>query len=372
MSQSIAGVVRVVFTRLVKPVVFRMNPETVHDAFVYVGRVLGATPVGRACVRGLCAFAHPALTQTVCGVEFPNPVGLSAGFDKNARLTNVLPDVGFGFMEVGSVTGEPCAGNPKPRLWRLPKSQGIVVHYGLMNDGAERIAARLAGKSFRIPLGVSVAKTNSVATVDTDAGIADYEKAFRLLEGVADYVTVNISCPNAFGGEPFVDPERLEKLLTRLDAVPCTKPVFVKIPVDISYDDVDALLAVVRRHRVHGVVVANLTKRRDRAAIRQEELTPAMRGGISGKPTFDPSNALIAQVYRTAGDALVVVGSGGVFTAEDAYTKIRCGASLVQLITGMIFQGPQTIGEINRGLVNLLARDGFARIHEAVGVDARR
>ena len=252
-------------------------------------------------------------------------------------------------------------------MWRLPKSQGLVVYYGLKNDGCEAIAKRLRGKKFEIPIGISVAKTNNQATIETEAGIADYEKAFLAIRDIADYITVNISCPNTFGGEPFTSPERLESLLSRLDKIETVKPIFVKMPADISTMELDTLIEVMTRHRVHGVIVSNLTKKRDRQEIDQDEIRNIDRGGISGKPTYCASNCLISHLFKTTGRRFVIVGVGGVFTAEDAYEKIRCGASLVQLITGMIFQGPQLIGEINRGLAKLLERDGLKNISEAVG-----
>lgn len=366
-KRVLIGLQRISYRHLVKPALFRLDPERVHDAFTLLGRLIGATALGRACTAWLYRYNHPALKQTVLGIPFPNPIGLSAGFDKNALLTNIIPSVGFGFEEVGSITGEPCKGNKKPRLWRLPKSQGLVVNYGLKNDGCEVIARRREGKRCTMPVGISIAKTNSPETVETSAGIADYEKAFRTLHTFADYITINISCPNAYGGEPFATPERLESLLARLDTIPTEKPVFVKLPVDITTSELDALVSVMSRHRVHGVVIANLTKKRDRSEVNQEEIKNVGRGGISGKPTFEASNALIAHLFRTTGKRFIIIGSGGVFSAKDAYVKILCGASLVQMITGMIFEGPQLIGDINRDLVELLKQDGFTSISEAVG-----
>lgn len=358
---------RVFYRRVVKPALFRFDPEHVHDAFVFLGRVIGATRMGRTCVALFCNYRHPLLEQTILGMHFVNPIGLSAGFDKNAVLINVIPSVGFGFEEIGSVTGEPCLGNAKPRLWRLPKSRGLVVNYGLKNDGCEVIAQRLKGKRFAIPVGVSIAKTNSPGTVGIQEGIADYEKAFRALHEIGDYITVNISCPNAYGGEPFASPERLELLLTRLDTIETSKPVFIKLPVDITIEELDVLATIMARHRVHGVIISNLTKQRDRKEIDQEEVRGITKGGISGKPTFDASNRLIAHLFQTTGRRFVIIGVGGIFTAQDAYEKIRCGASLVQLITGMIFEGPQLIGDLNRGLVELLKQDGLKNISEAIG-----
>ncbi|MDP3985462.1 MAG: quinone-dependent dihydroorotate dehydrogenase [bacterium] len=358
---------RMIYKKVVKPIFFRFDPEGVHDRVLAVGKLIGKYAVSRRTAQFLFAYEHSSLAQNVCGIYFKNPVGLTAGFDKNAELTQVLPAVGFGFAEVGSITGEPCEGNPKPRLWRLPKSQGLVVYYGLKNDGCEAIAARLQKERFAFPVGISIAKTNNDKTVEVDAGVRDYVKAFRAFRDIGDYITINISCPNAFGGEPFTDPERLELLLAAIDAEGDTRPVFLKFPADLSFSEIDALVAVADWHRIKGFIVSNLTKRRDRSGIDQDEVKNLTKGGISGKPVFDPSNELISHLFRTVGSQYVLIGSGGVFTAADAYEKIRRGASLVQLATGMIFEGPQVIGEINRGLVDLLQKDGFTNIREAVG-----
>ncbi|MCI0479102.1 quinone-dependent dihydroorotate dehydrogenase [Candidatus Uhrbacteria bacterium] len=367
------GFFRWSYANLLKPVLFKMDPEYVHDTFVRIGAWLGKAEWSRSLVGALFRYEHPSLVTDVCGIRFANPVGLPAGFDKNARMTGIMPAVGFGFEEIGSVTGEPCAGNPKPRLWRLPESKALVVYYGLMNDGSEAIAGRLKGQRFAIPIGVSVAKTNSPATVETQAGIADYVKAMRTFvdAGVGEFFVVNISCPNAFGGEPYAEPSRLEALLAAVDAVPTPKPVFVKITADTTMDRLDAILEVVARHRIHGLIISNLTKKRDQATIVQTELTAEMKGGIGGKPVQPLADALIRHAYAKAGGRLAIIGVGGVFTAEDAYRKIRAGASLVQLVTGMIFEGPQVVGDINRGIVRLLERDGFACVKDAVGADHR-
>jgi dihydroorotate dehydrogenase len=307
------------------------------------------------------------LEQTVFGIKFNNPIGLSAGFDKNAELTQILPSVGFGFAEVGSITGNKCEGNPKPRLWRLPKSQSLVVYYGLKNDGAEKIAARLKHKKFQVPIGISVAKTNSPTTVDVVAGIKDYAKAYEAFADIGSYTTINISCPNTYGGQPFTDPALLEQLLSAIDKIPSSKPVFVKLSPDLGMDGVDQLLAVIDKHNVQGIVCSNLTKNRNNSKIIETEVPEV--GGFSGKVVEDLANELISHVYRKTQGKYIVIGSGGVFSAEDAYKKIKLGASLIQMITGMVYQGPQIIGEINQGLVKLLARDGYSNVRDAVGVD---
>lgn len=355
------------YRHLLKPLFFRCDPEWVHDQVCAIGERLGRSGIARALMHKMCAFSHPGLEQEILGIRFPNPIGLTEGFDKNAHLTQITPSVGFGYEIVGSVTADPCEGNAKPRLWRLPKSKGLVVYYGLKNDGVGEIRYRLSRETFAAPLGVSIAKTNSRHTVETLAGIEDYKRGFMAMKDLGDFLVINISCPNAYGGEPFSDEKRLDQLLTALDSVHSKKPLFLKIAVDLTTTELDALISVMDRHRVQGMILSNLTKKYDRSGVVQEEIRNGMKGGISGRPTYEASNALIAHAYLEAGDRYIIVGAGGVFTAQDAYEKIRQGASLVQLATGMIFEGPQLIGEINRGLVELMHHDGFESIHEAVG-----
>jgi len=353
------------YTKTLKPIYFCRDPEDVHDAMTRLGQFLGKHTITRKMTSVGFSFSHPVLKQDLLGIHFLNPVGLAAGFDKDARLTDILPSVGFGFVEVGSITGEPCEGNPKPRLWRLKESQALVVYYGLKNEGCEKIAVRLRSKNFGIPIGTSIAKTNSPATVETESGINDYLKAFRQFVDIGHYFTINISCPNAFGGEPFTDPDRLDRLLLAIDAISSKKPVFLKISPDLNEEQTDAILLVCESHRIHGFICSNLTKKKRFAKIYDRKMPG--KGGISGKAVEELSNAQIRFIYRKTGEKYIIIGCGGIFSAADAYTKIKAGASLVQLITGMIFEGPQLVSEINRGLVQLLKKDGFQNIREARG-----
>lgn len=357
------------YKRILKPIFFLFDAENVHDFFVLVGRLLGSNPVSRLATSLLFNYKNPkVLEQKICGVNFKNPVGLAAGFDKNARLGKILPAVGFGFIEFGSITGEPCLGNDRPRIWRLKKSQALAVNYGLANDGAEAIAPRLSQKKFKIPIGISIAKTNSRETVETKVGIADYAKSLSSFVPIGDYLTVNISCPNSFGGEPFTDPTKLDLLLDRLEIFKSQKPVFLKLSPDLSPSQIDAILAVCSRHKIDGFICTNLTKNRSNPALKE---IPPEKGGLSGKAVDNLSDELIGYIYKRTAGKYVLIGCGGIFTAEDAYFKIRQGASLVQLITGMIFEGPQLIGQINQGLAKLLKKDGFANISEAIGANFR-
>ncbi len=360
-------VIGFVYKNALKPLFFRVNPETIHDHMVRVGKLLGRYGISRYFTKALFSYQHPSLEQTLLGIHFKNPIGLAAGFDKNAELTDIMPAVGFGFQEVGSITGEACIGNQKPRLWRLKSSQALVVNYGLKNDGCEAIARRLRPKHFALPIGTNIAKTNCAQTCELDEGIADYVKAFSQFTAIGAYFTINISCPNAFGGQPFTEPARLDALLTQLDEIVTPKPIFLKLSPDISEENLEHILDVAMRHRIHGFICSNLTKNRDTPLIKEHPLPE--QGGISGKVVEPLANKLIADVYRHTKGKYIIIGCGGVFSADDAYRKIKLGASLVQLITGMIFEGPQLISSINQGLVALLKRDGFSTIAEAVGKD---
>jgi dihydroorotate dehydrogenase len=332
---------------------------------VSIGVFLGKFKITRFITKLTFGYSNKMLEQEILGIKFKNPVGLSAGFDKNAQLTQILPSVGFGFEEVGSITGEQCKGNEGTRLWRLKNSKSLLVYYGLKNDGADVISKRLKDKNFRIPIGISIAKTNSPETCETETGIADYLKAYKAFENIGAYFTVNISCPNTFGGQPFTDPEKLEKLLVEIKKLPKSKPIFVKISPDLPNEQIDQIIKVVDKSNIDGFIISNLTKNRDNKNIKDK--LPSDHGGMSGKIVEDLANDLISYVYHKTEGRYLIIGSGGVFTAEDAYKKIKLGASLVQMITGMIFEGPQVISEINRGLVKLLKKDGYKNISEAVG-----
>lgn len=357
------------YKNILKKIFFLFDPERIHDLLTSSGVLLGRFSFTRFITSKFFEYKNPVLTQNILGIEFSNPIGLSAGFDKDASLMNILPKVGFGYEEVGSITLEPYIGNPKPRLFRLKKSKALVVYYGLKNIGVGRIIPKLKMfDSSKFPLGISIAKTNCDRTAETHAGVQDYYDCLdRVIKaGVGDFYEINISCPNTFGGEPFTTPERLELLLSKLRKLHPIKPMFIKMPINLEWKDFNELLQVAVKYKVKGVVIGNLTKVRDPNLIK-DEIPEGIKGGISGRPTWDLSNNLISQTYTNYGNKLTIIGVGGVFSAEDAYEKIKRGSSLVSLITGMIFMGPQLIGEINYGLSELLKKDGYTNISEAIG-----
>ncbi len=354
------------YRHMLKPILFRFDPETVHDWMVANGKALGRFRVTRDVTKILLGYNHSALQQTVDGVEYPNPIGLSAGFDKDGVLMRIIPCVGFGFEEVGSMTAFPSFGNPKPRLWRFPNDKSILVHLGLNNEGVQKIAGRLEAEiPPNVPVGTSIAMTNRKEPYGMEEGIADYVASFVRLAKVGSYFTVNISCPNTYQGEPFTKPETLDRLLSSLDAIETQKPIYLKLSPDLTEHEVDAILDVVPMHRLHGFVCSNLTHDLSRANGAFQ-----LQGGLSGKAQWELSNKQIAHIYKRSNGHYTVIGVGGVFSAEDAYTKIKLGALLVELITGMVYEGPSVVSTINQGLVRLLKKDGFRSVGDAVGSGA--
>ncbi len=368
MRLAIVSILSSLYPRLVKPLLFLFDPEDMHNIFIKLGRIFGKTKPTRWIIRLLLRYDNPKLKQTIAGITFNNPVGLSAGFDKNADLINIIEDVGFGFTQVGTITNEAYEGNPKPRLFRLPRSKGIVVYFGLKNIGAKKILQRVKRQVSSITTSISIGKTNSQTTCTTETGIADYYACLKqvIKSTQSDFYTINISCPNTFGGEPFTIPDTLNALLKKLFTLDIRKPVFLKMPINLPWEEFTLLVDVAISHGITGLIIGNLNKNHRDESI-QDNIPSNVQGGISGKPTWELSNALISNTYKHYNKQIVIIGVGGIFSAEDAYEKIKLGASLVQLITGMIFQGPQLVGEINRGLIQLLQQDGYQSIQEAIG-----
>ena len=337
---------------ILKPILFKFNPETVHNIFLNFGIFLGNHYITRKLTWLIYGYKDKDISRIVDGVRYKTPIILSAGFDYNANLTRILPSLGFGGVEVGSVTARPCRGNPKPTLTRLPKSQGIIVNKGLKNEGVDAIIQRLKNtpreKDFVI--GVSIAKTNDKISADTSEAIADYCYSFKRLneENIGDYYTINISCPNAFCGETFTTPTLLESLLAEIRKIPCNKPVYIKMPISLSFEDTEKLLEVIVRYNISGVIIGNLNK--DYNSIHANERPVSYRGGVSGKPCFHLSNDLIKNVHKKYGDKLTIIGCGGVFTPTDAKHKFELGSMLIHMITGMIYNGPGVVKKICNSL----------------------
>jgi dihydroorotate dehydrogenase len=352
------------YRAIVRPILFRADPERVHDATVRAAALLSRSPVACRVVAGR-ARLDPALAPEVAGLRFATPVGLGAGFDKSARAVPLLSSLGFGHVEIGSVSADASAGNPRPRLFRVPAERAIVVHYGVPNDGAARVAERLARPRPPVPLGVNVVSTNRGAASEVlpdDAVIADYVESVRRCQRLADYLVLNLSCPNTRDGQAFfADRSRLRALLDALGELGVERPLFVKVAPFARARELETFLAAVDAPFVLGLSV---------------NLPPGnpfgLPGAVSGPPARAAAERTVAELYRASGDRFAVIGSGGIASATDAYRMIRLGASLVQVYTALVYEGPGVVGRLGRGLATLLARDGFERVGDAVGIDAGR
>lgn len=353
---------RVIYKNILKPILFKFDPEKMHNLFISIGKLLGSNTITKSLTSLTFNYQNPALEQKILGIRFRNPLGLSAGFDKNADLPEIMEKIGFGFLEVGSITAKQCEGNKGIRLKRLPERKSIWVHLGLNNKGADEISKKLRYRKFNLPVAISIAKTNCKETVDNKEGIMDYIYTLKKFESqkIGDFFVLNISCPNSYGGQPFHKPELYNLLLKEVVKLKIKKPIFVKLSPDISRKNIDNIIKISYKYRISGFICSNLTKDHEFG-----------KGGLSGKAVEDKSNNLIRCIYKKTNGDFMLIGVGGVFSAEDAYKKIKAGANLISLITGMIYEGPQLISEINQDLVKLLNKDGFSSIKEAIGADVK-
>ncbi|PQA88763.1 dihydroorotate dehydrogenase (quinone) [Marinicaulis flavus] len=309
----------------------------------------------------------PHLAMEVAGLSFPNILGLAAGFDKNAEAADAALDLGFGFVEVGAVTPRPQEGNPRPRVFRLRADAGVINRYGFNNDGLEVVAARLKARERKGIVGVNLG-----ANKDSEDRAEDYVTGVRGLAGLVDFFTVNISSPNTPGLRALQGKSTLEELMRRVltardDAAPGT-PVFLKIAPDLADEDKADIADIARATALDGLIISNttITRAPNLRSAKAEE-----KGGLSGKPLFAMSTALLKEFYGTVGAEVPLIGVGGVSSARDAYEKILAGASLVQLYTALVYEGPGLLLRILNELPSYLDADGFQTIAEAVGAAAR-
>ena len=364
------------YQNFLKRIFFLMDAEFIHGVMVNRGKFLATTPLIKLGGSKVI-YKDGSLKQRVAGINFENPIGLAAGFDYNADLTQALYYLDFGYQTVGTITNQPYEGNPYPRLGRLPQSKSLMVNKGFKNKGASIIAKEIQNLKFEIPVGVSLGMSNSEDLSSVSEAAKDIVIAFKTFEksGVKNsYYELNISCPNLIHGKKinFYLPKNIRLLLLAIDGLRLRKPVFIKMPIDKTNTDTLKMLEEIAKHKsVKGVIFGNLQKDRKHPALVKSEVKLFKVGNFSGKPCEDRSNELIKLAYKKYGNKLIIIGCGGVFSGKDAYKKIKLGASLVQLITGMIFQGPQVIAQINLELIDLLKKDGFKNIKQAVGYENR-
>ena len=364
------------YTRVIRPLLFLLPPDVAHTlGFAALAPVERFRPV-RAFV---CAAIAPArderLVVRAMGLEFPNPIGLAAGFDKNARRPRALAALGFGHLEIGTVTAHPQAANPEPNLFRLPADRALVNRLGFPNDGADRVAARLraARGGVNVPVGVSIGKSRVVPADDLGAVIADYVASFDAVSDVADFVVVNVSSPNTAGLRAMQASEHARALLGTIAARAAARspsvPLLVKIAPDLADAEVEDLLAVIEETGVAGVVATNTTVAREGLASGARSIGAVGAGGLSGPPLRRRALEVVRRARARLGRKAVVVGVGGVERAEHAMSLVRAGADLVQTYTGFVYEGPGAAARMTRGLAAMMDREGVRSIAALVGVE---
>ncbi|TBL81342.1 quinone-dependent dihydroorotate dehydrogenase [Paenibacillus thalictri] len=359
------------YKHIVKPVLFRMDPEKAHHLTINGLGLMANFPGGKGLLQGLYGVPqYKELSSELWGITFPNPIGLAAGLDKNAKAVPGFSSVGFGFMEVGTVTPKPQAGNEQPRLFRLPTDTALINRMGFNNVGVAEMAGNLqkAGKHL-IPLAINIGKNK---TTPNEQAEDDYRACIAALYTYGDFFVVNISSPNTPDLRNLQHGDDLSRLLAAVKEEMAAqhkqsggpaKPVLVKIAPDVEDEQLSYMIDTIQRSGISGIIASNTT-------IGREGLTHRHRGetgGLSGKPLTERSTRLIHRIYERTGGTLPIIGSGGIFSAEDAYDKIRAGASLVEVYTALIYEGPELLRSINERLRELLRRDGFTHISQAVG-----
>jgi dihydroorotate dehydrogenase len=328
-----------------------LDAETAHRLAIKALKVgLGPREDGRA---------DPALATPLAGLALPNPVGLAAGFDKDAEVPDAMLATGCGFVECGTVTPLPQVGNPRPRLFRLSADRAVINRMGFNNKGLEAFAARLAGRARR-----GIVGANLGANKDSQDRVADYVAGLTRLQGLCDYFTVNVSSPNTPGLRNLQSRDALDDLLARLAAARAdATPVFLKVAPDLEDSEIGDIAEAVTRHRFDGIIVSNTTLSRPPSLASPEK---SEAGGLSGAPLFDLSTEVLRR-FRQAAPDMVLIGVGGIASGSDAYAKIRAGAGAVQLYSALAYEGPGLIGRIKRDLAARLKADGFTSVAEAVG-----
>ena len=353
---------------LLRPLLFRLPPETAHELVLHS---LSLSPRFAQAVVGDDSNDQPLGELKRFGLTFSNPIGLAAGFDKDGIALRSLAVLGFGFIEAGTVTYHPQPGNARPRLFRLPDDRALINRAGFNNQGAKSFARRVQAARPGCVLGVSIGKSR-IASLDE--AVEDYLKSFELVHPIADYIAVNVSSPNTPGLRSLQQTDQLEPLLKALQSRNREltggsepRPLLVKLSPDLDFAELEQIVAIIRSTNVAGIIATNTTTTRNGLRTARALVEKYGDGGLSGAPLQKRSNEMLAQLYKLTNGTIPLIGVGGIFNAEDAWEKICAGASLVQLYTGFIYEGPSIVRKINEGLKRIMHTEGFNRLDDAIG-----
>ena len=336
---------------IIKFFLFKKDPEAVHYWVMAKLQKAYAIPFMRSFLKKKFCIDKPSLEKTLWGIKFPNPVGLAAGFDKDAKFIDELACLGFGFIEIGTVTPLAQDGNPKPRLFRLPKDQGLINRMGFNNGGVKAAVERLKRRNSNVIIGGNIGKNKDTPN---ENAIDDYEICFRELYDYVDYFTVNVSSPNTPNLRELQDKEPLERLLSRLQIINSQlgkeKPILLKIAPDLNKNELDDIIEIVANTKIQGLVATNTTISRAGLKTDEKEVNEIGNGGLSGLPVREKSTDIIRYIHQKTNGSIPIMAAGGIFTAADAQEKLDAGASLVQVYSGFIYEGPAIVKNICNGI----------------------
>ena len=335
------------YKHIIKPILFRFNPETAHNMTFSALAMLRHIPFARSIVRSIYKKDSPSLEKEVFGIKFPNPVGLAGGLDKNGEFYNDMANFGFGFVEIGSLTPQPQDGNPKPRCFRVPQDKAIINRFGINNKGVRNAVEHLKKNRPEVIVAANISKNTT--SINEDAA-KDYESAFALLYDFVDMFVVNVSCPNVVGLTSLQDisflSEIVDKLLSLRMYYDEYRPILLKVSPDLSKEQLDDIVDYCLRSGIDGIVAGNTTRSRDGLSISQDKIEKIGNGGMSGAPIHKKNVELVRYVNEKAQGKLPIIGVGGIMSGEDAMDMINAGASLVEVYSGFIFEGPGLVKRI--------------------------
>ena len=336
---------------LVRPFLFSFDPEWVHYFTLNTLRLLNKIPISGWLLRKIYSYENPALEKELFGIKFKNPVGLAAGFDKNGKYINELSNLGFGFIEIGTITPKPQQGNPKKRLFRIQNDSAIINRLGINNDGSYICADRLKKNNSDVVIGGNIGKNTTTSNENADA---DYIQNFETLHQYVNYFVLNVSCPNVTNFTKLQDVEFLKKLVPQLKKInstkPKKKPILIKISPDLNQDQLDETIDLILSENLDGIIATNTTTKRENLKTNKSKIEKIGNGGLSGEPLKNKSTEVIRYIYKKTSGNLPIIGVGGIMNSKDALDKIEAGADLIQLYTGFIYEGPRIVKKINQYL----------------------
>ena len=338
------------YKRIIRPLLFRIDPERIHGVIntgLKVARCVGIGKVMDWCYNPRCL----QMETEFCGIKFPNKIGIAAGFDKNAEVYKMLGNMGFGHVEIGTVTPRPQPGNPKPRLFRLPADSALINRMGFNNKGVENAVKNLRSRNHKIVIGGNIGKNSSTPN---EKAVDDYVACFLALYDYVDYITVNVSCPNVTNLRELQGQESLERILSALAEQrrqkAAYKPILLKISPDLNFQQIDESLLIIEHYGIDGIVAANTSTTRNGLKTSEERIKEIANGGLSGQPLRDRSVEIIRYISQKTGGKLPIIGVGGTMSPADAVAKLEAGATLVQVFTGFIYYGPKLAKDVNKAV----------------------